>query len=258
MWTDEYISRQLLAIHLDQASNAASRKMSCIEQLVGWIQGQIGRNSGEILDLGCGPGLYAEKLAGIGYKVTGVDFSQNSIEYARGQAERQGLDIAYRALNYLDMDYREQFDAMIMVYCDFGVLSVAERDRLLNKILRALKPNGLFIFDALNEAVLQRLQFEKTWTMANQGFWLDKPYLCLREMFHYPENKATLDQYIVLDENDRHQVYRFWNHYFSVSDIRQDCVRAGFSRVESFERLLGERELYNDSDVTFYKAIKSG
>ena len=62
----------------------------------------------------------------------------------------------------------------------------------------------------------------------------------------------------MLDENDRHQVYRFWNHYFSVSDIRQDCVRAGFSRVESFERLLGERELYNDSDVTFYKAIKSG
>lgn len=256
MWTDEYISRQLLEIHLNPDTNAASRNRQTIGSTVGWIQKAIGRDSGAVLDLGCGPGLYTTQLAQVGYKVTGVDFSRNSIAYAQEQAARNGLAIDYFCQDYLDLEYQDRFDAILMIYCDFGVLSIADRELLLNKIHRALKPQGVFLFDALNEAVLGRLKFEKTWTAEESGFWLDKPYACLRETFHYPEQKATLDQYIVIDEDSQQKLYRFWNHYFSGEELREICAKAGFSQTESCENLIGEQGLYNGNDVTFYKAMK--
>lgn len=256
MWTDEYISRQLLAIHLNPASNAASRNSGTIDRLVGWLREEIGPSRRTILDLGCGPGLYAERLARAGYALTGVDFSVNSIAYARAQAKKLGLNIDYSCLDYLDMDYREQFDAVIMIYCDFGVLTADERALLVKKICAALKPGGVFIFDALNQDVLARLRFEKTWTASAKGFWRDGPYVCLAESFHYPERKAMLDQYIVIGDDEQPKVYRFWNHYFAPADIDEMFGAAGFSGVKRFDSLLNANELYNDSDVTFYEVKK--
>jgi SAM-dependent methyltransferase len=256
MWTDEYISRQLLEIHLNPASNAASRNPGTIERLVGWMRQEIGSNRRTILDLGCGPGLYAERFARAGYDVTGVDFSANSIAYAREQAKKMGLNVDYARLNYLDMDYREQFDAVLMIYCDFGVLTADERVLLIKKIYAALKPGGVFFFDALNKDVLSRLRFEKTWTASKKGFWRDGPYVCLTESFHYPEQKAMLDQYIVIGDDGQQKVYRFWNHYFAPDDIGKMFDVAGFSGVEHFENLMNANELFNDTDVTFYMVQK--
>ena len=42
----------------------------------------MGSNT-EIADYGCGPGLYATKMAQRGAIVTGIDFSENSISYAK-------------------------------------------------------------------------------------------------------------------------------------------------------------------------------
>lgn len=256
MWTDEYISRQLLEIHLNPASNAASRNPGTIERLVGWMRQEIGSDRRTILDLGCGPGLYAERFARAGYDVTGVDFSANSIAYARAQAKKLGLNIDYACLNYLDMDYREQFDAVLMIYCDFGVLTADERVLLIKKIYAALKPGGVFVFDALNKDVLSRLRFEKTWTASKKGFWRDGPYVCLTESFHYPEQKAMLDQYIVVGDDGQQKVYRFWNHYFEPDDIGKMFDAAGFSGVKHFESLMNANELFNDTDVTFYMVQK--
>ncbi len=48
-----------------------------------------------LFDIGCGPGIYAEKFARQGYYVTGIDFSKRSIDYAKNSALKQGLDISY-------------------------------------------------------------------------------------------------------------------------------------------------------------------
>ena len=46
-----------------------------------------------VIDFGCGPGLYATRLAQKGAFVTGIDFSENSINYARTAAMEKGLSI---------------------------------------------------------------------------------------------------------------------------------------------------------------------
>jgi 2-polyprenyl-3-methyl-5-hydroxy-6-metoxy-1,4-benzoquinol methylase len=251
MWTDKYISKQLLELHLNPDTDTASRKEETIKKTIQWILKELNKEDAEILDLGCGPGLYTEKIAKLGHKVTGIDFSQNSIAYAKEIAKQNNLNINYICKNYLDLDFDNQFDLIIMIYCDFGVLSIEQREVLLGKIYRALKQGGIFIFDALNKYAIDNLNFQKSWEFSQKGFWKDKPYLYLSESFHYPEQKAILDQHIVIDEDDEFKIYRFWNHYFDGNDIEEKFTEVGFNRVQSYQNIIE-----GDKGVTFYKAKK--
>ena len=152
MWTDEYISQQMLEVHINPELDLASRKKTSIEKTTSWILQNADEKELNILDLGCGPGLYTEILAQKGHKVSGLDFSKHSIEYAKKSAERKNLDITYIRDNYLDYCPGENiYDLVILIYTDFGVLNPEERDKLLNNICKILKPGGIFIFDVLND-----------------------------------------------------------------------------------------------------------
>jgi 2-polyprenyl-3-methyl-5-hydroxy-6-metoxy-1,4-benzoquinol methylase len=72
IWTDEYVSKNLLKAHLDENSNAASRKYDLRINTINWINNMIKPNS-RIIDFGCGPGLYAYELGKLGHTVFGMD-----------------------------------------------------------------------------------------------------------------------------------------------------------------------------------------
>ena len=107
MWTDKHISKQLLDVHLNTDVDLGSRKIKTINSTVTWILKTSKKKKLNILDLGCGPGLYSEKLAQKGHNVTGVDFSANSIAYAKEEAKKKKLDIIYLKENYLNLDLEE-------------------------------------------------------------------------------------------------------------------------------------------------------
>lgn len=151
MWVDEYISTQLLETHLNPDIELASRKKATIASTVEWILQRVPGDRLSILDLGCGPGLYTEKLAENGHKVTGMDFSANSIRYARKSATSKRLNITYIQQNYLELAEENKYDLILMIFTDFGVLLPDQREILLGNIYRALKPGGKFLFDVLNE-----------------------------------------------------------------------------------------------------------
>ena len=147
-WDDPYISRQMLAAHLDPDTDAASRHPETIERSVSWIVQVLGLNPGDaVLDLGCGPGLYAYHLAEMGLQVTGIDFSSGSIDYARQYALDHDLEINYRCQDYLTLEDQAQYDAALLIYGDFCPLSPDQRRKLLDNIHRALKPEGVFVLD---------------------------------------------------------------------------------------------------------------
>ncbi|MCK5029497.1 MAG: class I SAM-dependent methyltransferase [Bacteroidales bacterium] len=131
MWTDNHISKKLLEIHLNPEIDAASRTSRSIDKTIEFIEKYCKKSTMNILDLGCGPGIYTEQFAKKGHNVTGVDFSENSITYAKNQAEVKNLDIDYFCMDYLELNYENQFDLVILIYTDFGVLLPNERKRLL-------------------------------------------------------------------------------------------------------------------------------
>ena len=149
-WDDPHIATQMLAAHLDPETDAASRRPATIDATVAWIVEQLGLSAGDrVLDLGCGPGLYCQRLARLGLDVTGIDLSENSLLYAREQAAAEGLPIRYIHANYLTLDAAAEYDAALLIYYDFGVLPDPDRDDLLRRVRRALRPAGAFVFDVL-------------------------------------------------------------------------------------------------------------
>jgi len=255
MWTDMHISKFLLDAHINPEIGVASRTSTDIDKTVDRIDKMV-RPGSEILDLGCGPGLYAERLSKKGHRVTGVDFSENSIDYAIKQRGKNQATIEYINDNYLNLDVEGQFDFIMMIYCDFGVLVPEERRSLMKMIHKALKPGGIFLFDAIDEETIERLKFNSSWEMSEGGFWKPTPYICLSKSFHFKENRATLDQHLVMGEDDSFQLYRFWNHYFDQEDVEKIFTPIGFSKVESIKSLLTGSGPYNDHGVVFYAVSK--
>lgn len=232
-WTDPHIARQMLAAHLNPEIDAASRRPETIQRSTDWLVHSLELQAGDcVLDLGCGPGLYASRLAQAGLNVTGVDFSQNSIDYAIQSARQSGLQITYRCQNYLQLADESRFDAALLIYGDFCPLAPEQRSRLLANILRALKPGGRFVLDVSTPALRQRYGLKNSWYAAESGFWKPGPHLVLEQGFDYPEQAIYLDQYIVIEANGRTSVYRNWFQDYTAETIRAELDANGF-KVDS-------------------------
>lgn len=257
MWTNDHISRQLLYVHLNPNIDLASRRRASIESTVDWILNSVNLEKMNILDLGCGPGLYAELMAKREHKVTGVDFSKNSIEYARNEAIKKNLDIEYINQNYLELCEENKYDLAMMIFTDFGVLTPVARKTLLQNVYRALKPNGTFIFDVLSDKEIEKKVTEKSWEMEERGFWKDKPHLVLSNSYYYSRDKVILYQHIVIDNSDNFDVYRFWTHFFTSNDLKKVLEQEGFEKIECYDDVLPDIDLWNGDNVIFCKATKS-
>ena len=258
MWTDAHISKQLLNIHLNPDIDLASRRRSSIESSIDWILDSVNKEKMNILDLGCGPGLYCEIMAERGHKVTSVDFSRNSIEYARKETMKKCLDIEYVNQNYLELCEENKYDLVMMVFTNIGVLKPHEREIVIRNVYRALKPGGTFIFDVLSDRNLETKVSERTWEVEESGFWKESPYLIISDSFLYPNEKVILYQHIVMDDSDNFDVYRFWTHFFAFYDLKKMLESEGFENIEGFDDVLPAIDMWNGDNVLFCKASKAG
>jgi 2-polyprenyl-3-methyl-5-hydroxy-6-metoxy-1,4-benzoquinol methylase len=233
-WDDAHISKSMLEAHLNPENDAASYNQTFIRQAVQWITGLSGNPSGRtLLDLGCGPGLYAGLLADAGFEVTGIDLSPRSLEYARASAELNNRDIRYIQGNYLTTDFNGTYDIVIMISCDFGVMSPSDRGLLLGKIHQTLKPGGLFIFDVHSVACYENRPETQTWSSYDSGFWSPEKHACLYAHYRYDAEKVFADRYIIAEE-PRFRCFNIWNHGFSAPELLADLLRAGFQTADFF------------------------
>ena len=232
-WDDPHISAQMLAFHLDPTVEAASRKPETIDRVVAWITATLGLQLGDaVLDLGCGPGLYAARLAEKGLRLTGVDYSRRSIAYATDYARQHGLDITYRYQNYLELTDENHYEAALLIYGDFCPLSPGQRALLLQNVHRALKPGGRFVLDVTTRECRKKYGNRNGWRSLETGFWKPGPHLLLEEGFDYPEQSIWLDQAVVIEENGKISVYRNWFQDYTPETITTELQAGGFT-VES-------------------------
>jgi len=238
-WDDDYISKGMLAAHLSQEFDAASRRFETIDREIEHLiySGAV-QPDDRILDLGCGPGLYASRLSKKGVRVTGIDISRRSIDYAVKYAAENSLDITYINGSFFDMNYNGEFSVAMQIYGELDTFSDEKRDLLLSKVHDALKPDGLFIFDVSTRAQRLKEGARNHWYSFKGGLWRPGRHLILEEGFDYPDNDVWLDQYIVIDENGI-AVYRNWFHDYSLETILDVLNKTGFSIVQVWNDLTG-------------------
>jgi SAM-dependent methyltransferase len=115
-----------------------------------------GIDSGLVVDLGCGSGIWARELVDAGYAVLGVDFSADMLQLA-GRRVPEG---EFRQGSFLEVDLPKcvAVTAMGEVFNyrfdeGNGIKALA---RLFRHIHRALQPGGLLIFDVIEPGAARR------------------------------------------------------------------------------------------------------
>jgi 2-polyprenyl-3-methyl-5-hydroxy-6-metoxy-1,4-benzoquinol methylase len=240
LWTNEHTSKQMLAYHLNESIDVSSRNKKFIEKSVDWIVTHFKViDKTEIADFGCGPGLYTTRLAEHGATVTGIDFSENSISYARDIADEKGLDITYVTENYLNFETKDCFDLITMIMCDFCVLSPVQREKMLSKFRSFLKPDGRVLLDVYSLNSYKQKEESAIYEI-NQldNFWSAEDYYCFVNTFKYDQEKVTLDKYTIIEESCKRVVYN-WLQYYSKDTLIKEFEENGFKIDELYSDVAG-------------------
>jgi SAM-dependent methyltransferase len=229
LWTDEHTSKQMLSFHLNGEVDVSSRNASFIKRSVQWIASYFNVGTGiKIADFGCGPGLYAIKLAKHQADVTGIDFSKTSIQYAREAAAREGLLIHYLNRNYLEFKTDDRFHLILMIMCDFCALSPGQRKKMLSTFHNILVPGGSVLLDVYSLNVFEKRE-ETTMYEANllNGFWSPHKYYGFLNTFKYMKERVILDKYSLVEDGRTRTVYN-WLQYFCPESLEKELVECGF------------------------------
>jgi SAM-dependent methyltransferase len=115
---------------------------------------QRGIASGFVIDLGCGSGIWARALTDAGYKALGIDISAAMIALARQKAPRAHFQKASLLRVKLP-----NCDAVTSIgEClnyRFDEHGEAERRSFFARVLAALRPGGVFVFDLLQPGAMR-------------------------------------------------------------------------------------------------------
>jgi ubiquinone/menaquinone biosynthesis C-methylase UbiE len=99
-----------------------------------------------VLDIGCGTGSLALRLADGGREIHGLDFSDEMVRIARGKAKAQGADNVRFHCGPFDETFDGFEDASLNGICAYSILHLVEdRPAALARIYRLLAPGGFFI-----------------------------------------------------------------------------------------------------------------
>jgi len=248
LWTRPHLAQQMLKFHLNQETDLASHRLEKIDQIVTWIDSQLHLPGKHLCDLGCGPGLYTQRFSATGAIVTGVDFSTNSVEYAKRKALEEGQSIRYLKADYLSDDLPAGFDIVTLIFTDFCVLSPAQRTTMLGRIREMLNPGGYLVMDVAGMGSFVD-KGEHTLIEENlmTGFWSERDYVGIHRAIVYPEEHLSLDRFIIVEPNETWQIFN-WFQYFTPESLQAELTAAGFVVDQMVAGLTGET-LKADSDL---------
>jgi cyclopropane fatty-acyl-phospholipid synthase-like methyltransferase len=240
LWTDEHTSERMLEFHLDGITDLSSRNFRFIDNSVDWIVSRFftGEDT-SVIDFGCGPGMYTSRFARYGAKVTGVDFSKRSIQYARDMAEKEHLAVDYICQDYLKFQTDKHFDLITMIFCDFCALGPANRKVMLDKFASLLNTGGRILLDVCSIAAFdERTESSTCARNLMDGFWSKEDYFGFLNTMKYPDEKVTLEKYTIIEPGRTRTVYN-WLQYFNPETLREELDLCNLSIQEVFDDVSG-------------------
>jgi SAM-dependent methyltransferase len=106
-----------------------------------------------VLDVPCGEGRIAGRLADRGCDVVGLDSSERFLTLARDRYP----NATYEDGDMRALPYEGEFDAVVNWFTSFGYFDPATNDAVLGGFARALRPGGQLLLEMFNPARLDRL-----------------------------------------------------------------------------------------------------
>lgn len=186
-----------------------------------------------VLELACGTGILSVELANIGLDVTGVDLSEDMIKLAN---ERRYVDderLRFEVGDMLDLKKQDEFD-VVTCYSDSLCYMPDEQAvaRVFKEVYRALKTEGIFIFDVHSIYQIEEVFSEYSYHYQTDEFaflWESYPGSVPYSVEHFltffiPEGKDTFKRFDELHEE----------RTYSIETYKDLLQKAGFKQVKLF------------------------
>lgn len=184
---------------------------------------------GHVLDVPCGGGRIALELAARGYRVTGIDIAQPSLDYARHQADERQLGDRFTAeyRDMRDLPWTAEFDAACCLWESFGYFDDAGNLGFLRAVAAALKPGGGLILDThVTETLLPRMA-ARDWER------LSDDTLVLEER-HYDHEAGTVTRHWVFVREGRSEERSLTSRLYSYRELVTLLHTAGFDKCQAY------------------------
>jgi SAM-dependent methyltransferase len=200
------------------------------EQEVRFLEKALALEPGaSILDVPCGSGRHAIYLSKKGYRVTGVDISPESIDYAR--ADAPGAE--WRVGDMRDLPWRDEFDAAFCFGNSFGYLDRGEAAKFIKAVAASLKPRGRFAIDTgmAAESILPTL-LQRRWHQIEDIIMLSE------NRYEVAESRLDITYTFIRDGTiDRRESA---SYVLTTAAIRGLLEEAGFHEIKMFGGTAGE------------------
>ena len=244
-WHELGFSRRMLREHLTQSHDLASRRSEKVDAHVDWIHREVlSGKPAKILDLGCGPGLYASRFARLGHRCVGIDFSPASIEYARERVAEESLDCDYIHADIRSAVYGKDYGLAMLIFGEFNVFKPSDVARILRKVYDSLNAGGIMLLEAhTNEAIEEFGQRPATWYASESGLFSDSPHLCLQENFWDADVGVVTRRYFIVDSATG-DVTRYAQSMKAYTEDQYRAVLegAGFADVRFYASLVARED----------------
>lgn len=233
-WDEPEFSRRMLELHLAQDHDWASRPFETIDEHVRFIHEALAeRKPCRILDLACGPGLYAQRLASLGHECVGIDFSPASIEYAKktnSQPDRCRFELG----DLRTSEFGEDYDIALMIYGEFNAFSPDEIRGIVARACAALRPGGRILIEAHTpEEIARTGRTPKSWYSAESGLFSEEPHVCLIEnTWHEAERTAESTFFVIDGATGEVAMYRNTLLQHTLAGYHELMTASGFDEVE--------------------------
>ena len=181
-----------------------------------------------VLDLGCGHGRIANRLALRGATVTGLDLSSHFLDLARREAAERETAVEYVLGEMTDLPWSNEFDLVVSWFTSFGYLDDAGNRTVLTEIHRSLRPGGHLLLEMNHGPSWWGRILPPSIVRRGDDLMVDQDrYDPLTGRWH---TRRT----IVRD--GRVRTVNFETRMFTFVELRDWLLRAGFQRVEGFGR----------------------
>lgn len=194
---------------------------------------RIGHQHRQVLDLGCGTGTLAVRLASLGHRVVGVDPSEMMVNYARRRPHAA-------AVQWIVGDARRvprlpPFDVVTMTGHAFQcVLSDDEIADTLQTIHGMLVPGGCFMFESRNPVGCPWESWTKALSARSVQSEQHGPISIFDQCTAVTEPLVEFETHYIFERDSAHLVsksrLRFTPHEYLVDAI----ATAGFREIELF------------------------
>ena len=192
----------------------------------------------DLLDLACGEGTFATKMAKKGYKITGVDQSQEMLRFARQKAKMSRVHVKFVRRDMRSLGFREKFDLVTSWYDALNyLLTLRDLERTFRGVYKALRPKGLFIFDMNTIYALSKLwqlypstveQDTSEYFEVHRPSYDKKRLIATFEITGFVREKGSWTR---IDENHREKGY-------ALPEVTRSLKKAGFRQLALWGSIL--------------------